>query len=87
MRAKPSAVPPSTSTSTAEKTTPATHFTSSSRNREMGRDRIIRNVPSSTSLATRSPPTNATYNGISSRICGISMITATVNAETYSCAR
>ena len=67
--------------------TPASHFTSSSRNREMGRDRIMRSVPSSASLATRSPPTSAAYRGISSRICGISMITATVSAERYSWAR
>src|SRR5208282_662659 len=46
-RANPRAMAPRASTRTAEKTVPATHFTNSSRTREMGRDKIMRSVPSS----------------------------------------
>ena len=87
IRANSSAVPPSTTTSNAEKITPATHFENSIRNREIGRLRIIRKVPSSASLATKSPPTSAAYRGMSRRICGNNMTSATVRAEIYCDAR
>src|SRR5258708_3552785 len=84
MRAKQSAEAPSTTTRTAEKTTPASHFAISRRTREMGRDNIIRKVPSSASFATRSPPTKAAYNGMSRMICGISITNETDSADTKS---
>jgi hypothetical protein len=40
-----------------QKINPANHFTINNRSREIGRHKIIRNVPSSASLATMSPPT------------------------------
>ena len=58
IRAKTNAVMPSAVTSTTAKMIPVIHFTNSKRNREIGRDRIIRKVPSSDSFATMSPPTS-----------------------------
>ena len=52
-RAKISAVPPSTITRTAEKMMPASHFTKSSRSREIGRD-----VPVSSTRAGYIPGTH-----------------------------
>ena len=45
-RANPNAVKPRASASTTEKIIPALHLTNNNRNREMGRDKIIRSVPS-----------------------------------------
>ena len=59
-RAKNSAIAPSETTRIAAKMTPVSHLVNSSRKREMGRERIIRSVPSSASFATRSPPTSMT---------------------------
>ena len=58
--AKSKAITPSEITRMVAKITPVTHLMNSSRNREIGRERIMRNVPSSASLATRSPPTSMT---------------------------
>src|SRR3954464_513716 len=80
-RAKHSAIPPRTTTNTTEKIRPDTHLASSRLKREIGRERIMRKVPSSASLATRSPPTSAAYSGISKMICGASITIATDKAE------